>query len=88
MSNVSVLIDIFRMDEISKKTRAKLIITMGNALNATMGMNLTEELVFELVQILEPENEIINSSHYLVRVYGFTEIEKVLGNIFFNTIGA
>ena len=87
MSDVSVLIDIFKMNEISKKTRAKLIIKMGDALNASVAMNLTEPLVFELVQILEPENEIISNPHYLAQVFGFTEIETALGNIFFSITG-
>lgn len=65
MSNVSALIDVFRMEEIQKKTRAKLIIKLGTAINDSFGMNLTEPLVYELVEILDPENEILKDPHYL-----------------------
>lgn len=62
------IIDVFRMDEVSKKTRAKIIIKLGRAINDQYAMNVTEGLVFELVSILDPDNEILTDEHYLKRV--------------------
>lgn len=59
------LIDVFRMTEVNPKTRAKIIIRLGESINNSFGMNITEPLVFELVQQLDPENEILSSEHYL-----------------------
>lgn len=64
MNNISSIIDVFRMVEIDKKTRAKIIIQLGRAINNSMGMNLTEPLVYELVLLLEPENAILANDHY------------------------
>lgn len=61
---MSDLIAVFRMEEINPKTRARLIIKLGNAINHEHGMNLTEAVVFELVQILDPTNEILKMDHY------------------------
>lgn len=67
-SNIASLIDVFRMEEISKETRANLIVKLGNAINGEFGMNVTEPLVYELVLILNPSHEIITdekiSQHY------------------------
>lgn len=62
--NISSLIDIFRMDEISKKTRARIIIQLGKTINESISMNLTEPLVYELVKQLEPDNNILTEEHY------------------------
>lgn len=62
------IIDVFRMDEVSKKTRAKIIIKLGRAINDQYAMNVTEGLVFELVSTLDPDNEILTDEHYLKRV--------------------
>jgi len=58
------LIDVFRMAELNKKTRSRIIIKIGDAINATYGMNITEDVVFELVSILEPDNEVIKQERY------------------------
>lgn len=58
------LIDIFRMDEISPETRARIIIQLGIAINDEHGMNLTEAIVYELVMQLDPNNEKIKQAHY------------------------
>ena len=58
------LIEVFRMDEISKKQRANVIIQLGHAINAQYAMNLTEGLVYELVSILDPDNEIMKDEFY------------------------
>lgn len=59
------IIDVFRMEEVSKETRAKIIIKLGRAINGQYAMNITEGLVFELVSILDPNNEILTDNHYL-----------------------
>jgi len=53
------------MTEIAPETRAKIIIKLGNAINYQYGANITEGIVFELVSILEPDNEILKNEHYL-----------------------
>lgn len=58
------LIEIFKMADIDPKTRARLIIKLGTAINCQYGSNLTEPVVFELVSLLDPENEILNNPHY------------------------
>lgn len=59
------LIDVFRMDEVDQKTRAKIIIQLGHAINAQYGMNITEPLVYELVSKLDAENRILQDDHYI-----------------------
>jgi len=59
------LIEVFRMEELPKKVRAKVIIKLGRGINNQLGMNATEEIVYELVKILEPENPILSDEHYL-----------------------
>lgn len=59
------IIDVFRMEEVSKETRAKIIIKLGRAINDEYAMNITEGLVFELVSILDPDNSILTDNHYL-----------------------
>lgn len=58
------LIEVFRMDEVTPKTRAKIIIKLGEVINDQYGANLTEPLVYELVKQLDPNNEVIKSEHY------------------------
>jgi len=57
------LIEVFRMTEIDPKTRAQIIIKLGRAINDQMGMNITEPLVYELVKLLDSDNDILNESH-------------------------
>ena len=59
------LIDVFRMSELPNKTRARIIIKLGNAINRKHGMSMTESLVYELVKILDPENKILSNESYL-----------------------
>lgn len=59
------LIEVFRMNEISPKVRAGIIIRLGQAINNQHGMNLTEALVYELVSILEPENKILKDRYFI-----------------------
>ena len=64
MSNISAIMDVFNMENVSAETRARLIIKLGRAINDEMGMNLTEELVYELVSLIDPTNEILENEHY------------------------
>ena len=59
------LIDIFRMSEVSIPIRIRLIMRLGEAINREYGMNLTEELVYELVKTLDPENKDVETERYL-----------------------
>lgn len=58
------IIDIFKMEEIPPEKRASIIIKLGRAINHTYASNLTEAVVFELVSILDPENEILDLDCY------------------------
>ncbi len=64
MSNISALIDVFKMDAVEPKTRAKVIIQLGCAINYEFGANATEPLVYELVKILDPENPVLKKEMY------------------------
>ena len=64
------LIDVFRMKEVSKKTRADIIVKLGQAINNQYASNITEPLVAELVFQLNPEHEIFKSEHYVKYVNG------------------
>lgn len=50
--NMKALIDVFRMKEISALTRIRIIKKLGKAINDDIGMNITGELVDELVTLL------------------------------------
>lgn len=58
------LIEVFRMNEIDPKTRARIIIKLGHGINNQYGSNITEAIVYELVSILDPENEILKNEFY------------------------
>lgn len=62
---MKAIIDVFRMEEVSKETRARIIIKLGNAINYEYGANVTEGIVFELVSILDPNNDILTNERYL-----------------------
>lgn len=66
MSNASVssLIEVFRMDELSPEVRERIIRKLGFAINDSFGMNLTEEIVVELVLALNPASKIKEEEHY------------------------
>jgi len=61
------LIDVFQMIEIKAKTRAKIIIKLGDAINNRYGASITEPVVFELVDILDPENDIFEDKEFMKR---------------------
>ena len=47
------MIAVFRMEELSEETRAKVITQLGIALNHQYGMNWTEDIVSELLSALD-----------------------------------
>lgn len=59
------IIEVFRMNEINPKTRAKIIIKLGRAINDQFGMNITEPIVYELIKLLDSENKILSDEHYI-----------------------
>ena len=63
---IQSLTDVFMMEAINSKTRAKVIIKLGRAINDHYGSNITESLVYELVTILDPDNKILRDPHYLL----------------------
>ena len=61
---MNALIEVFRMAEIEPKTRAKVIIKLGDAINYQFGSNVTEPLVYELVKLLDPQNPVLEIDRY------------------------
>ena len=59
------IIEVFRMDEIDPKIRARIIIQLGKAINNQCCMNITEAIVYELVRLLDQDNEILKNEHYI-----------------------
>ena len=64
---MKAIIDVFKMDEISPKKRASVLIKLGNAINYEYSANVTEPLIFELVSILDPSNPILKDDKFLKR---------------------
>ena len=64
MGDISSLIGVFRMQEVSKEVRANIIVKLGTMVNDTFASNITEPLVVELVQLLVPNHEIFSNPHY------------------------
>lgn len=58
------IIDVFRMNEVDPKTRAKIILRLGEIINHQYGANITELLVYELVIILDPENKEVRGVNF------------------------
>lgn len=65
MSDISALMDVFNMTEVQAKTRASVLIKLGDAINYSFAANVTEPLVYELVKLLDPENAILTQARYL-----------------------
>lgn len=53
MSNMSSIIEIYRMTELKPVTRANVMIKLGRAINDEYSMNLTNDLVGELIATLD-----------------------------------
>ncbi len=51
------IIEVFRMNELSAETRKNIIVELGRAINDQYGMNITGDLVKELVLALELLNK-------------------------------
>jgi len=49
---------VFRMDEVSIEIRIRLLRKLGCAINSSYGMNITDELVNELVGILDAQDKV------------------------------
>lgn len=49
MSNISSIIEVYRMKEIAPLTRANIMIALGQAINDEYSMNITDELIGELL---------------------------------------
>jgi len=62
------IIDVFRMNEISAKTRANIIVRLGQVINNKYGMSLTEPLVFELINYLDSTHEILKDEQFMKTV--------------------
>jgi len=66
MSDIGSLIEVFRMNEIDPKTRARIIIKLGNYINGECGVNIAGGIIYELVMLLDPENDIKDKPYYKV----------------------
>jgi len=61
------LIDVFKMDVLPGNIRARVIIKLGRAIDNEHGMSLTGPIVFELVSILDPQNELLKDEDFIKR---------------------
>jgi hypothetical protein len=68
MSSVSALIEVYRMEEISKESRADVIMALGTAIDHENAMNVTGQIVYELLKLLVPDHErVADYEAYLAR---------------------
>lgn len=58
------MFDVYKMEDISPKTRARIIIKLGEAINYDYASNISEPIVCELVFLLDRSNEIFEKEHY------------------------
>ena len=56
------IIQVFRMYEINPRTRIDIITKLGRAINDQYGMNITEDLVDELVKKLAKDCEVLENN--------------------------
>jgi hypothetical protein len=76
MSDISSLIDVYRMEEIKPETRASVIVKLGEAINYTLAANVTEPLVFEFVNLLGGKSIAVdNVQKFLAHYAKITHIE-------------
>lgn len=57
MSNIAALVDIYKIENINPVTKANLLIELGRAINDEYSMNLTGDLVAELIATLPVNRE-------------------------------
>ena len=62
---MDAIIQIFRMEEVPKALRIRIIKKLGRAINDQYGSNITEPLVYELVLALNPDDPIRTDPHYV-----------------------
>lgn len=62
---VSDLIEIYRMTEISVATRCKLLIKAGQLINNQYASNITEPLLFELLMLLDSNHPMLQDKTFL-----------------------
>jgi hypothetical protein len=62
---MNALIEVYRMDEVSVKTRIRLLKKLSTAINFQYGANVTEELVIELILLLDKNYSFQNDEHLL-----------------------
>lgn len=62
------LIEVFRMEELSNKTKANIIVKLGIAINVQYAMNITEPIVAELVYQLDSDHEIFKKEIYFKHI--------------------
>lgn len=60
--SIATLVEIYKMKELSKSARISLIKKLGCAINNEYAMNITDEVVAELVQLIERETEIADKA--------------------------
>ncbi len=58
MSNISSLIDVFKMDELKEETRIKILNKLVDPINYEFGGNIVDDIVDELVGVLEQRIEL------------------------------
>tara|TARA_Y100000310_G_C20168686_1_gene572591 strand:+ start:124 stop:339 length:216 start_codon:yes stop_codon:yes gene_type:complete len=64
MKRMEDIIQIFRMEELTKDVRIRIMVKLGDAINYKYASNVTEPLVVELILLLDPENEILKQTRY------------------------
>lgn len=64
------LILVFRMEEISRETRANIIVKLGRLINDQYGSNITEPIVYELLLALGVNHEVFNDESFLLMARG------------------
>ena len=64
---MKVLIDVFKMEEISKDARIDVLIALGIAINYEYSANVTEQVIYELVKILNSNHKILKDDSFLRR---------------------
>lgn len=54
---MKAIIDVFQMENISDDTKINILVKLGKAINHEHAMNITEELVCELINEINPDHE-------------------------------
>lgn len=62
------LIEVFKMEEIDKTTRADIIVRLGELINHQYSSNITEPIVYQLVMRLDPNHGILQNNQFMSKV--------------------